>query len=537
MEDCIMYRFVFFKIPFMRGGYRVPACPFGDKPITHMAAYKVAEVVTDLAFAETQREIIVDGATAVAADDGKANYVYIAQITNSTIGNYTDDLRPAYYWVDDLQFVGVQDGSDTPAAVVTISPDVWLTDFCSGQTTVRGRLAQSTVNIATMPRTPVMQPYYDIDNTVQLDALPFRPARGNNYWAVGVFATNDGGVLTYAIPASSWAELSLWVTAMGSAAKITQTPRSGSGSAITLNVDCIKLYILPAAFVEYGSGISIFSHGSLVENRLETAGGVVYDDMYIPSYDGGLGLLKTLTVNWPTYQEAFLSLDRKSWLVTPARFIELSAARGMVDRAGDYITPASIYVSIASSGDDGIKLYLQTGEEFIDISDDYAADFAANTAAVQQAQQKQLIALQAITGVIGAAGGAAGGVASGNYFGAVQSIAGGVQSIAQIAAARKSPAQIRGNGGVASFFAMTRTLLLAISLGDPINLMEFQKVEDEYGWQYDDAPYYNDALEYDNYYRFTEVEIDGDITGGQGAQQEVATALTAGVRLVDISKL
>lgn len=532
-----MYRFVFFKIPFMRGGYRVPVCPVFNAPITYMGAWKVAEVVSDLAFAETQREIIVDGATAVAADDGKANYVYIAETTNNTVGVYTDDVRGAYYWMDDLQFVGVQDGSDTPAAVVTISPDVWLTDFCSGYTTVRGRLAQSTVNIATMPRTPVIQPYYDIDNTVQRDALPLRPARGNNYWAVGVFATNDGGILTYAIPESSWALLRMWANAIGSAAKITQTPRSGSGSAITLNVDCIKLYILPAAFVEYGSGISIFSRGSLFKHTLETAGGAVYDDLYIPSYDGGTGLLKTLTVTLATYQEAFLALEKKSWLVTPARFIELSAARGMVDRAGNYITPASIYVSIASSGDDGIKLYLQTGEEFIDISDDYAADFAANTAAVQQAQQKQLIALQAITGVIGAVGGAAGGVASGNYFGAVQSIAGGVQSIAQIAAARKSPAQIRGNGGVASFFAMTQTLLLAVSLGNPINLMEFQKVENEYGWQYDDAPYYNDALEYDNYYRFAEVEIDGDITGGQGAQQEVANALVTGVRLVNIANL
>ena len=533
-----MYRIVFFKIPFMRGGYRVPACPFGDKPITHMSGYKVAEVVTDLAFAETQREIIVDGDTAIAADDGMANYVYIAQTNNSTIGDYTNDVRPAYYWMDDLQFVGVQ-GNDTPAAVVTISPDVWLTDFCSGATTVRGRLAQSTVNIATMPRTPVIQPYYNIDNTIQIDALPARPARGNNYWVVGIFAANNGGILTYAIPAASWALLRLWVNAMGAAAKITQAPKSGGGEAISLNVNCIKLYILPAAFVEYATGMSIFSRSSLIENRLESAGGdVVYDDMYAPSYaSGSTGLLKTFTVNFGQDSGNFLSLNKKSWIVTPERFIELSATRGMIDGAGNYFAPASIYVSIAPSGDDGIKLFLQTGEEFIDISDDYAADFAANTAAVQQAQQKQLIALQAITSVIGAVGGAAGGVASGNYFGAVQSIAGGVQSIAQIAAARKSPAQIRGNGGVASFFAMTQTLLLAVSLGNPINLTEFQKVENEYGWQYDDAPYYNDSLEYDNYYRFAEVEIDGDITGGQNAREEIANALVSGVRLVDISKL
>ena len=91
-----MYRIVFFKIPFMRGGYRVPVCPVINAPITYMGAWKVAEVVTDLAFAETQREIIVDGDTATAADDGMANYVYIAQTTNSTVGVYTDDVRGAY---------------------------------------------------------------------------------------------------------------------------------------------------------------------------------------------------------------------------------------------------------------------------------------------------------------------------------------------------------------------------------------------------------------------------------------------------------
>ena len=531
-----MYRIVFFKIPFMRGGYRVPVIRPGRNPLVFLLTnYKIAEVATELAFAETQREIVIDGTTAETVDAGKANYIYIAQCGNGA-ASYNDDVHPAYYWLDDLQFYGVQDGTGSAPAVVTISPDVWLTDFCSGQTTVRGRLAQSTVDISTMPRTPVIQPYYNIDNTIQIDALPARPVRGNNYWAVGIFAANNGSILTYAIPESSWALLRGWVNAMGEAAKITQTPRSG-GSSITLNVECIKLYILPAAFVEYGVGISIFSRSSWVESTLETAGGVVYDDMYIPSYSAGAGFVKTFTINLGADSGNFLALNKKSWIVTPARFVELSAAKGMIDSAGNYLAPASVYVSIAGSGDDGIKLYLQTGEEFIDISDDYAADFPANTAAVQQAQQKQLIALQAITGVIGAVGGAAGGVASGNYFGAVQSIAGGVQSIAQIAAARKSPAQIRGNGGVASFFAMTQTLLLAVSLGNPINLTDFQNAENEYGWQYDDAPYYNGALEYDNYYRFAEVEIDGDITGGQNAREEIANALIAGVRLVDISKL
>ena len=213
-----MYRIVFFKIPFMRGGYRVPVCPPLIKPITQMHDFRVAEVVTDLAFAETQREIIVDGATAVAADDGMANYVYIAQTTNSTVGVYTDDARGAYYWMDDLQFVGVSDNG-TPAAVVTISPDVGLTDFSpSAGLVVGGRVARSTLLMAAEPRTPLATPVFDQRYNYQTNGL-----NGSVFWVVGVFTDARGGIQSYAIDARSMALAKQWAQAMGGAAKLTRT--------------------------------------------------------------------------------------------------------------------------------------------------------------------------------------------------------------------------------------------------------------------------------------------------------------------------
>lgn len=523
-----MYRIVFFKIPFMCGGYRVPAAPLLIKPITIMHKFRVAEVVTDLSFAETQREIIVDGATATAADDGMANYVYIAQTTNSAVGVYTDDVRGAYYWLDDLQFVGVQDGSDTPAAVVTISPDVWLTDFSQNNVSIRGRLAQSTLLMADEPRTPLVAPVYDQRFNYQSNALT-----GSGFWVIGVFTDARGGLQSYAIDASSIALANQWAQTMGGAAKITITVPSAPAQDIEIN--CIRVYIIPDDFATTTDGDSIVNTSTATGYEITSANDVKID-VYPFARLSGVGLKRVYDAPLPV-AGAFRELNSKSWICTPARFVELSEMRGI---KWDNSTPlaASFFVSASSGGDDGIKIYMQVGTEMIDVSDDFLADFATNTQAVEQAQQKQLIALQAITGVIGAAGGAVGGAASGNYFGAVQSIASGVEAIAGLGQARRSPAQIRGNGGVSAFYGLTNTLVLFFGMGTPANSAEISAVEEEFGWQYDNAPYYFAAgsLLRDNYYRFAEVIVDG-MTGGQSAQQEVANALVSGVRLVDISKL
>lgn len=534
-----MYRFVFFRIPFMRGGYRVPVCPLGDKPITHMLKYRVAEVVTDLAFSETQREIIVDGDTATAADDGMANYVYIAQINNSTIGNYTNDLRPAYYWVDDLQFVGVA-GNDTPAAVVTISPDVWLTDFCNGYKSVRGRLAQSSLLLEGEPRTPLVAPVYDTASLVQYDALAENSAEG--FYVVGVFSTARGTITQFVMFGRTFRDAQNNIFVLSDAASYTQYLDGNPN--ITINISCMKIYVLPGDFLTTTEGVSLVDTGagSRWETKVKTAQSpeeyVVWSFVDSASLDG-VGIRRVKNVNTPSAAAGLVlnDINCRSWVVTPGRFVELSAQRGIKTSSGRDPVLAAFFLCANGDGDDGLKIYLQVGEEFIDVSDDFVADIAPNEAAVQQAQQKQLIALQAITGVIGAAGGVAGGVASGNYFGAVQAAAGGVESIAGIAAERRRPTQMKSNGGVAAFYGFARTLVLLVSTGTPANDARIAATEAEYGWQYDNAPYYDDGLMYDNYYRFSDVVIYGKITGGQGAQREIANALVSGVRLVDISKL
>lgn len=530
-----MYRIVFFKIPFMRGGYRVPATPFGDKPITHMAAYKVAEVVTDLAFAETQREIIVDGDTAIAADDGMANYAYIAQTNNITIGNYNNDLRPAYYWVDDLQFVGVA-GDDTPAAVVTISPDVWLTDFFSSQPIVRGRLAQSTVVIENTPRTALQAPYYDVEFLQQFDAL----TPGAGLYIVASMTTERGEIETFVAHAVGILDAEEIVRNFGSATKLET--RRGGAVAGSYNVTCVKIYMLPGDFLTSTDGQLLYAPDDGANGEWHIISAQDYDLTVGKFIDGtdvqGAGLVRVRNIKSPSAAASVVlyNINCKSWIVTPARFVEISPRAGMKNPSGSTPTLCAFFIAGARTGDDGIKIYLQVGDEFIDVSDDFIVDFAVNDEAVKNAQHKQLVALQTVAGAIGAIGGAVGGFSSGNYFGGVQSIVGGVEDVANLASAKHKVAQMRGNGDVFSFYNFARTLVLLVSTGTPINNGEIAAVENEFGWKYDNAPfveYTGTEISADNFYRFSDVVVE-NVTGGTSAAEEIATAFATGVRLVSL---
>lgn len=373
---------------------------------------------------------------------------------------------------------------------------------------------------------PLVAPVFDQRFNYQANALT-----GDGFWVVGVFTDARGGIQAYAVDAYNMALAEQWVQAIGGAAKITITVPSAPAQDI--EISCIKVYIIPEDFATTTDGDSIVNTSTATKYLITSANDVKID-VYPFATLGGVGLKRVHDVTLPVAGN-FRNINSKTWICTPARFVDLSEMRGI---AWDSATPlaASFFISASSGGDDGIKIYMQVGTEFIDVSDDFVADFATNTQAVQQAQQKQLIALQAITGVIGAAGGAVGGLASGNYFGAVQSIAGGVETVAGLGQAKRAPAQMRGNGGVAAFYGFTNTLVLLLSLGTPANSDEIILAEDEFGWQYDNAPFktYMGNMPLGDYYRFAEVDVC-NMTGGQGAQQEVANALAAGVRFVDIS--
>lgn len=523
-----MYRIVFFKIPFMRGGYRVPATPFGDKPIEHMGNYKVAEVVTDMAFSEQQRQIILAHDTAVQVDNGAANFCYVAYTDSSEIGNYENDSRPAYYWVDDIEFLGVPPEENEPAAMVTISPDVWLTDFFPNTPTIRGRLAQSTKVVKGEPRRPTAQYMWEVGSLKAEDALEGIAAR-----VIGTFTSEDGAILCYASEEQTTVgEIEMYVRIMSGATKYKWTHDEVTQEN---NISCNRLYVVPSVFLSSG-GRSLIA--STTESSILGFKGVeisvypivgVGSDGLVHVYDIK-GTQKSASLNW------------KSWLFTPSRVLEVDYGKGVTiteDQGGTVVTrnqyAASVFIDIGSIGDDGLQILFQMGEEFIDVSDDFLADFAVNDAAVRQSQRKELFALQNFVSIVGAAGGAIGGAASGNYFGAVQAIAGGLGQIAGQVADRRAPAQMKGSGGVLSAIYARKAFVLMVSADSYLNGESVSATLLEFGYIFNNEPcvsYSGDEIS-NGYYRFSVVDVSG-MSGGNAAAEEVATAFSNGVKLVGL---
>lgn len=522
-----MYRIVFFKIPFMRGGYRVPATPFGDKPIAHMGNYKVAEVVTDMAFSEQQRQIILAHDTAVQVDNGAANFCYVAYTSTAATGNYENDSRPAYYWVDDIEFLGVPPAENEPAAMVTISPDVWLTDFFPNTPTVRGRLAQSSNLIATSPREPTVTPQFQYGAITVTNALA-----GTHVRTVGFFVQDDGEIICLAMSAQqSILAVQNYVQYMGNASKYLISEQESK------NIKCLRVYIVPEDFFTLDDGTNIFNNNDA--GKIETADGL-HVGVFSPR-----GSTKTFYQMLHVFDidgSDVMGVNDKAYIATPSRFIEIVNGRGLVFLPSGETSPrvqyaASVYISLSAAGENGMQILFLCGNEFVDVSDDFMVDFAVNDDAVRQAQHKQLFAVRNITGAIGAIGGAVGGAASGNYFGAVQSIAGGAEQLVSRAAERKSPANVTGSGDAMGALWSVDMLVYFVKMSTIINGDEVDAAADEFGYVYTNNPYVRydetDPIPRDDYYRFSVVDVT-DMTGGATAAEEVATAFTNGVRLVSL---
>ena len=133
----------------MRGGTRVPALAAGVAAVSALEKYKKAEVVTRLQFSETQAQVVINNGDVIA--DSGANYMRVARTTSETVGDYSTDTAAAFYWVDDIQLLAAAEGA-TPAALVSFTPDPWLTDFFAPEAapTVHGRIAQTTYTNAAL---------------------------------------------------------------------------------------------------------------------------------------------------------------------------------------------------------------------------------------------------------------------------------------------------------------------------------------------------------------------------------------------------
>ena len=516
------FRFTFYEIPFMRGGVDVPIVATPGAQVAELEKHFVAEIISEKQFSETQNQIVLANAAAV----NNANYVRIARTTASqTQSNYDLDTDPAFFWVEDVQIIcTTKDTDGQRSAIITISPDPWLTDFCdaSSAAQLRGRLKQSTKQQPGERIAPPVEPVTDFSKMTFTDVSGTDDA-DSLFCVVGVFADAYGGIAIFASKTGkkriesvvSNPNITDYVYYFSKSVSWRYAPQPAEGSVA---VNCIKLLVVPNDWIEWakqGSNVILTTDS---ERELEAVAISIKSDFRLHF---------VASINTP----AFFSPKYNYFLITPSRIIRLENTPYILDPNRHPV--GHIYIGVPHGySSDGIAIILDIEGEIIDITDDFQADFAVNDQALKQAQQKENVSLSVMTGVIGSIGGVVGGVASGNYFGAIQSALGGASAIMAPTVARKTPAAQKGSGNVITAIYGQGILAIANTF-QVANSTQYDTALSRYGYIYPNKPYI-ELNSYDdikgNFYAFEDVEVTG-ITGGQASAIEIATDLIRGVNL------
>lgn len=537
-----MFRFTFYQIPFMRNGTRVPALAAGVTAVSALEKYKKTEIVTRLQFSETQAQAVINNGDAIA--DSGANYMRVARTTSETVGDYSTDTAAAFYWVDDIQLLAAAEGR-TPAALVSFTPDPWLTDFFAPEAspTVRGRLAQTTKKDGTTnnePKESAIDPVTSYTDNPFAEIRPFLdlegqsdPPQGVGYRICGIFSAENSQIVTFfTSDVFDRAGVSRAVWEMGCVNRVSMDFGAGVVQQ-DVNLSVSRLYVIPAVWVDSPPS---------AEEYIDLQTGWSTVSAY-KAKNGAIGSIYGYNAEIFTVDETTTFGGGKEWLkpstrayvCTPKRQIELREPLG-VTRTDGLGALFWIRCECAANfhGAASLSILMFINGEWIDVSSDFEADFAVNEEAVKQSQNKSLYALQSITNVIGAVGGAIGGVKSGNYFGAVQAVAGGINGLAEQRAARRQPAAITNAGGTVCDF-IERVGLLYIAIIRAQNETQLAEYAEEYGYILTNEPLvqYGGADLVGEFARFAEVDVTGT-TGGQLSQLEIADAFRRGVRLVEL---
>lgn len=523
------YRYTFYNIPYMRGGTDVPALNSGDVAETQLEKYFIMEIFSQRQFSEEQVQLVFSEGESLSAS--QANYMRVAKTQNTTQKDYSTDSNVSFWWVDDVQLLGAVNAAGDLAARVTISPDVWLTDFFATEsnTNISGRIIQTTIEISSCEKQLPVLPnwnysYPHIENILlQHPPTEFPITDEPEYCVVVFMTTSSNDILGLVSDPTLASNITTPLIYLSAAAKITLLDNAGDPvESASWNVNVVKAYAVPRIFIENLTDKTKVYKVKSAPGGISSAYGIksFYNERYNIVY----------TIGKPNG----MVFDEKHYLYfgTAKRLIKVTGRASGGTPAG-YEALASISVNAYMYSTDSLSITLFCNGEIIDITDDFECDFAVNQTSVEQSQFKSLTILKAISSIIGAAGGVTGGVLSGNYFGAIQSIFSGVKSLTEIAAAQKNPATLQQNSGNVVNIINSLGAIYWVFSRNPINIDIVDNALNKYGWIYDDNPilnYKNLSIPRDNFFKYSEVDIYG-MTGGQSAAIEIANAFLRGVRL------
>lgn len=531
------YRFTFYKIPFSETGVEYPLPTVGN-PTASLASYKTAEQLTTAAFRENQSNIVFsEPDTDVANGILKSNYMRVGVVVAP--GTIDTDENVAFYWVRDVECLG---GVAIPPLNVTIAPDDIMTEFFSSNSAkISGRMIRCSKlffdSRVALPRKGFLYnvscdrfPYpYNRYGTEIKQSPGFTITGASTSYQVALICSltkNDGSVSNYCkiLKYSDTFSKELWY--ISNAYKIKDKTEEEQNISVlniyVLHENIVRLWLdkMPQQSVQNVTLFTKMQDGSEHQTQMITlswyasTGSTIFSSRFyiFPENDADFDFTDQLYICTPN---RFIKYDN---LVSSALSVELYFA------VGSYT--ADEYSSI---GEEGFNLYLRIENEIYDITDDYKVSFAVNEKAINQAQFQGSTALSAIGSVIGSIGGTIGGVMSGNYFGAVQSVAGGFEGITSMQDAKKTPGSIKSQGAAGCNWG-------AVGAGIGYLLIKQSQQTDtlasKVGYIYTEAPFVeftSDEIT-DDFYKFQTCDAVNLSGGGQDAQATIEALFTRGVR-------
>lgn len=376
-------------------------------------------------FCPTQRTIMI------------ADYT---QIANHTYVYVKDGDEFYYYFIDNIEPLPIADDAPAPhPALIHISPDCMLTDFyhTDGENDtytlphIFGNLIQSTDvwgnRYGDLPIRPVYNYIEGFDDEIFLNRQRYICVTFATQYTVGAMVLNkayDNDLIDGIVTAANIIKI-----------------KDSKVKPSEQNVNILHIYVLPRDWLfditsNPNSGDNYFSY--------ETSSGKTGEALKFS--------LSNLNERVAYYEpdRNKVGAGTKIILQLATKTIDIPyAPTQALDGTPffDYHLPnINIYINATNYGSDTITILMLLNGEFIDITADFEADFAVNEQRLQMSQDKIGTVLGTVTNAIGAVGGVVGGARSGDYFGAVSSLAAGVQGVTGQIAALRAPAQAQNNG-------------------------------------------------------------------------------------------
>lgn len=525
-------RVSFYKIPFSRTGVTYPLPTIGGI-YADLESYKIGEIITEKPFNENQTRITTPAMTdALLA----CNYIRVGRVNpDAETPAGANDTNVSYFWCLDCYRLGTSNGEDgnTPG-VFEIEPDDVMTEFFEGSATevagrsIIGRLARCSklfTDTAGRMRFNTNCERVAKIYTENYNITPGFAFKGEQYIYIISLTTERGTIYNFYLVATA-DNVTSYISILSNVFGFYYGTSSEYTSYINISISEIFCfgYELFRGAVFYDIPVSLLYRTNSGATRRITAYILVTEDTGMRRDISKTYSKKFYIFNYSNKLPDNSKVFDKLFLFTPSRIIE-------VENCFDQYFTVNIQINIAGDGvgSIGVGVSLIINNKIYDITNDFKIPFAVNEGALKQAQFQASTTIQYIGNILGSIGGMIGGFASGNYFGALQSLVGGIQGVTNLQNETRAPAQLKTEG-------LTMTMIQ--QTGGAIGYMIVQQdVETETiimrnGYIYTDSPVLtltaNNITE--DYYQFASCEVPEVAGGGQNAQATIETMFLRGVR-------